>query len=117
MPWKVNRPRSPSASMPYSDSFTLSSSRFPFSISNVTLNLRTNKSSGQGNLTVKHNNKQIHKTNSLTTSPVSYSDTYKEYTFSAEDTETSGDLVITLAATANSMYCNAFTITYVDDSA
>lgn len=99
------------------NSMTLTLSGFPFSISNVTLNLKTNKSSGQGNLTVKHNNKQIHKTNSLTTNPVSYSDTYKEYTFSAEDTETSGDLVITLAATANSMYCNAFTITYVDDSA
>lgn len=99
------------------NSMTLTLSGFPFSISNVTLNLKTNKSSGQGNLTVKHNNKQIHKTNPLTTNPVSYSDTYKEYTFSAEDTETSGDLVITLAATANSMYCNAFTITYVDDSA
>ena len=52
----------------------------------------------------------------MTTDPVSYSDTYKEYTFSAEDTETSGDLVITLAATANSIYCDAFTITYVDNT-
>ena len=99
-----------------SNSMTLTLKDFPFSVSSVTLHLRTNTSSGQGNLTVKHNDVQIHRTDKLTTNPVSYSTTYKDYTFNAEDEATNGDLVITLAATANSIYCDAFTITYVDNS-
>lgn len=98
------------------NSMTLTLKDFPFSVSSVTLHLRTNSSSGQGNLTVKHNDVQIHRTDNLTTNPVAYSTTYKDYTFNAEDEATSGDLVITLAATANSIYCDAFTITYVDES-
>lgn len=98
------------------NSMTLTLSDFPFTVSSVTLDLKTNKSSGQGNLTVKHNNNTIHSTTSLTTDPVAYSTTFKEYTFNAEDTQTSGDLVITLAATTNSIYCDAFTITYVDNT-
>ena len=99
-----------------SNSMTLTLKDFPFSVSSVTLHLRTNTSSGQGNLTVKHNDVQIHRTDKLTTNPVSYSTTYKDYTFNAKDEATNGDLVITLAATANSIYCDAFTITYVDNS-
>ncbi len=98
------------------NSMTLTLSDFPFTVSSVTLHLKTNTKSGQGNLTVKHNNEQIHRTSSLTTNPVAYNTTYKEYTFNANDTQTSGDLVITLAATANSIYCDAFTITYVDNT-
>ncbi len=99
------------------NSMTLTLTGFPFSISSVTLNLKTNTSSGQGNLKVTHNGVQIHNTAKLTTNPVAYSTTYKEYTFTTVDTQSSGDLVITLAATENSLYCDAFTITYVDDSA
>lgn len=98
------------------NSMTLTLKSFPFSVSSVTLHLRTNTSSGQGNLTVKHNDVQIHRTDKLTTNPVSYGTTYKDYTFNAEDEATIGDLLITLAATANSIYCDAFTITYVDYS-
>lgn len=100
------------------NSMTLTLSDFPFTVSSVTLDLKTNKSSGQGNLTVKHNDNTIHSTSSLTPTPVSFSTSYSEYTFNANpnDTQTSGDLVITLAATANSIYCDAFTITYVDNS-
>ena len=98
------------------NSMTLTLSDFPFTVSSVTLDLKTNKSSGQGNLTVKHNNNTIHSTTSLTQTPVSFSTSYSEYTFNANDTQTSGDLVITLAATANSIYCDAFTITYVDNT-
>lgn len=99
------------------NSMTLTLKDFPFTVSNVTLDLKTNTKSGQGNLTVTHNGVQVHKSNSLTTDPVAYSTTFKEYTFNAEDTQTSGDLVITLAATTNSIYCDAFTITYVDETA
>lgn len=99
------------------NSMTLTLLNFPFTVSSVTLDLKTNKSKGQGNLTVKHNNNTIHSTTSLTPTPVSFSTSYSEYTFNANDTQTSGDLVITLAATENSIYCDAFTITYVDDSA
>lgn len=98
------------------NSMTLTLSDFPFTVSSVTLHLKTNTKSGQGNLTVKHNNEQIHRTASLTTNPVAYNTTYKEYTFNANDTQTSGNLVITLAATDNSIYCDAFTITYVDNT-
>lgn len=98
------------------NSMTLTLKDFPFKVSSVTLDLKTNKSSGQGNLTVKHNNNTIHSTTSLTPDLVSYSTSYSEYTFDANDTQTSGDLVITLAATANSIYCDAFTITYVDNT-
>ena len=98
------------------NSMTLTLSKFPFPVSSVTLNLRTNKNAGQGNLNVKHNNVQIHWTENLTPSPVPVGNTYNEYTFNAEDTQTSGDLVITLAATTNSVYCNAFTISYLDNS-
>ena len=99
------------------NSMTLTLKDFPFTVSSVTLDLKTNTKSGQGNLTVTHNGVQVHKSNSLTTDPVAYSTTFKEYTFNAEDTQTSGDLVITLAATTNSIYCDAFTITYVDETA
>ena len=98
------------------NSMTLTLSDFPFTVSSVTLDLKTNKSSGQGNLTVKHNDNTIHSTTTLTQTPVSFSTSYSEYTFNANDTQTSGDLVITLAATANSIYCDAFTITYVDNT-
>ena len=98
------------------NSMTLTLSNFPFPVSSVTLNLRTNKSSGQGNLTVTHNDVQIHRTANLTPNSVPYGTTFSEYTFNAEDTQTSGDLVITLAATTNSVYCNAFTISYLDNS-
>lgn len=98
------------------NSMTLTLNDFPFKVSSVTLDLKTNTKSGQGNLTVTHNGVQVHKSNSLTTDPVAYSTTFKEYTFNAEDTQTSGDLVITLAATTNSIYCDAFTITYVDNT-
>ena len=98
------------------NSMTLTLSDFPFTVSSVTLDLKTNKSSGQGNLTVKHNDNTIHSTTPLTPTPVSFSTSYSEYTFNANDTQTSGDLVITLAATANSIYCDAFTITYVDNT-
>lgn len=98
------------------NSMTLTLSKFPFPVSSVTLNLRTNKNAGQGNLNVKHNNVQIHWTENLTPSPVPVGNTYNEYTFNVEDTQTSGDLVITLAATTNSVYCNAFTISYLDNS-
>lgn len=105
------------AQMTKGNSMTLTLTGFPFSVSSVTLNLKTNTSSGQGNLKVTHNGVQIHNTTKLTTNPVAYSTTYKEYTFTTVDTQSSGDLVITLAATENSLYCDAFTITYVDDSA
>ena len=98
------------------NSMTLTLSNFPFTVSSVTLDLKTNKSTGQGNLTVKHNDNTIHSTTPLTPTPVSFSTSYSEYTFNANDTQTSGDLVITLAATANSIYCDAFTITYVDNT-
>ena len=96
---------------------TLTLKDFPFTVSGVTLDLRTNAKAGQGNLTVKHNNVQIHKTDKLTPNPVPLGDSFNEYTFNADDTQTSGDLVITLAATTNSIYCDAFTITYVDETA
>lgn len=99
------------------NSMTLTLKDFPFKVSSVTLDLKTNTKSGQGNLTVTHYGVQIHNTTKLTTNPVAYSTTYKEYTFTTVDTQSSGDLVITLAATENSLYCDAFTITYVDDSA
>ncbi len=98
------------------NSMTLTLGNFPCTVSSVTLDLKTNKSSGQGNLTVKHNNVQIHRTAALIPDLVAYSTTYQEYTFDATDEQTSGNLVITLAATANSIYCDAFTITYVDES-
>lgn len=98
------------------NSMTLTLGNFPCTVSSVTLDLKTNKSSGQGNLTVKHNNVQIHRTAALIPDIVAYSTTYQEYTFDATDEQTSGNLVITLAATANSIYCDAFTITYVDES-
>ena len=98
------------------NSMTLTLTNFPCKVSSVTLDLKTNTSSGQGNLTVKHNNVQIHRTDALTPDIVAYSTTYQEYTFDATDEQTSGDLVITLAATINSIYCDAFTITYVDES-
>lgn len=98
------------------NSMTLTLSNFPFTVSSVTLHLRTNASAGQGNLTVTHNDDEIHKTEKLTTNIVPYGTTYNDYTFNANDTQTSGDLVVTLAATANSIYCDAFTITYVDNS-
>ena len=79
-------------------------------ITALKLNLKRNKSKGAGTLSANVG------TSNIITKTISVSDitnSYEEYTFNASTPiESTEDVVITLSATENSLYCNSFTIVY-----
>lgn len=90
------------------NSMTLTVKGYPYEVVQVKLNLRRNKSTGDGTLNVQVGDvKALNKT--LTTNDLT--NTYAIYSY---DLSTSGiigkDIVIKLSATNNSLYCNSFTI-------
>ena len=96
-------------------SMTLTLKGYPYVIKQLKLKLHRNNSKGLGTLAVTVGNKSIYtKTfvkNDLTS-------TYAEYAFDVDSYTIAGDVVITLAATENSLYCNSFTIVpQTDDKA
>lgn len=76
-------------------------------IKGVTLEVKNNKSSGNGTATV-----QIGSTTLGTLSINGLGSTYQEKALTITETKTTSDLVITISATANSVYCDKFIISY-----
>ena len=76
-------------------------------IKGVTLEVKNNKSKGNGTATVK-----IGSTTLGTLSITGLGNTYQEKAVTITETKTTSDLVVTIAATENSVYCDKFIISY-----
>ena len=76
----------------------------------VTLELRNNASKGDGSATVSVGGNQVGSIDAIT----GLGATYAEHAVEITETQLTGDLVIHIAATANSVWCDKFIIT-IDD--
>lgn len=91
-------------------SMTLKISGFSGTVTALKLNLRRNKSTGDGNFSVNING------NNVLTQLLANGDLTKNYTVYSYNipspVETTGDIIITINAKTNSLYCNEFTLIY-----
>ena len=89
---------------------TLKISGFSGTVTALELNLRRNKTDGDGNFSVNING------NNVLTQPLANGDLTNSYTVYSYNipspVETTGDIIITINATTNSLYCNEFTLIY-----
>ena len=94
------------------NSMTLTLKGYPYTIKQLKLNLHRNSSKGLGTLAMT-----VGETNVLNKTFVKDDLTanYKEYTFDVATYTATGDVVIKLSATENSLYCNSFTIVPMQD--
>lgn len=86
---------------------TISGMSSRYKITGITLNVHNNKSSGEGAANVTMNGQNI---GSLTITGLGNS--YSEQDVNITECPFTGDLVITLSCTTNSVFCNAFYIDY-----
>ena len=89
--------------------FNLSGIPENYIITNITLNTKTNKSSGAGNVEISVGDATIY--NGKYSMP--NSDQYSEYSFDVSNL--TGDINVILKCTTNSLYCNRFDISYYID--
>lgn len=89
---------------------TLKISGFSGTVTALKLNLHRNKKDGDGKFSVNING------NNVLTQPLANGDLTKNYTVYSYNipspVETTGDIIITINATTNSLYCNEFTLIY-----
>lgn len=89
---------------------TLKISGFSGTVTALKLNLRRNKNDGDGNFSVNING------NNVLTQPLANGDLTNSYTVYPYNipspVETTGDIIITINAKNNSLYCNKFTLIY-----
>ena len=88
---------------------TLSGWDSSVSITGVTLHLKTNASSGSGSATAKIGSTTIGTMNINT-----IGSTYTDKVMTVTSAKATSDLIIEVAASANSVYCDKFTVTYND---
>lgn len=93
------------------NSITFSLTNIPSSVSltKLSLNLHTNKSSGNGTISVNVGDTVVINENY----PLGYSTTYQYYDYEIENL--TGDLEVVISCSSNSLYCNSFAIEYVDN--
>lgn len=91
------------------NTMTLTLANFPYKVTKVSLNLHRNSQKGSGTVGIKHNDVTI---GSGTKAQGDLTSSYENYDFSCTDNQTEGNLVVLLTSTANSFWCNLFTITY-----
>jgi uncharacterized repeat protein (TIGR02543 family) len=106
------------------NSMTLTLSGFAGkTITGLTLSMKSNSSGGAGNLSVVNGANTIASIETAAFNTTnwhgSWSSSYVDVTPSVTETTVDADnnVVITIAATANSLYCQSFTIAYTDGSA
>lgn len=89
---------------------TLTISGFTGKVTALKLNLHRNSSTGDGNFSVNINGNNVI---SPTLGKNDLTKTYKIYSYNIPSpVETTGDIIITIKATTNSLYCNEFTLVY-----
>lgn len=95
------------------NSMTLTISGMPstYKVTGVTLEVKNNASKGDGSATITMNGNEI---GSMQITGLG--NTYQEQAVEITETPFSGDFVITIAATVNSVYCDKFIITYAEVS-
>lgn len=91
---------------------TLTLSGFQHQVERIVLSMKTNKSGGAGSITATVGGTEYFSKNY----DGGYTTTYKDYELNrdADAEKLSGDIVIKIAATENSLYCQSFTIYYTE---
>lgn len=91
---------------------TLTLSGFQHQVERIVLSMKTNKSGGAGSITATVGGTEYFSKNY----DGGYTTTYKDYELNrdANAEKLSGDIVIKIAATENSLYCQSFTIYYTE---
>lgn len=91
---------------------TLTLSGFQHQVERIVLSMRTNKSSGAGSINATVGGTEYFSKNY----DGGYTNTYKDYELKrdANAEKLSGDIVIKIAATEKSLYCQSFTIYYTE---
>ena len=90
------------------NSMTLTIKGYPYEVSQIQLNLKRNKKDGDGTLSVAIGGQNV-LNKKIANGDIT--NAYKSYSYDITSTGVVGeDIVITLSATTNSLYCNSFTI-------
>lgn len=97
-----------------SNSMTLTIKGYPYNLGSVILNMKTNASAGTGNINITVGGNSFNSGTYAKLCGVN-SSTYKDYVIGGNQ-GLSGDIVIKIACTTNSLYCTSFTIVPVADS-
>ncbi|MGN0085898.1 MAG: Ig-like domain-containing protein [Alloprevotella sp.] len=96
------------------NSMTLTLAGFTAPIKKIVMSMHTNKSAGAGTINVTVGGKEYYNK----AFDGSYSQTFYDYTIAGDETAQAytGDVVIKIACTTNSLYCATFTIYYAEES-